>query len=184
MAGETGVWSVEEALEHHDFSYKLAKHIGEYLPKKEPLIDWGCGRGTYLRYFHDIGFEQLHGVEGTDYPAFEFGNIAIQDLTKAIVKDPIGNSLCIEVGEHIPKEYEGVFMQNLVENTSGILILSWAIPGQDGIGHVNCQHNFYVMEEMDKLGMGILVGDTMEIRKHVDNNMSYLRNTLMVFKKR
>ena len=40
------------------------------------------------------------------------------------------------------------------------------------------------MEEMDKLGMGILVGDTMEIRKHIDNNMSYLRNTLMVFKKR
>lgn len=184
MAGKTGIWTQEEALEHHDFSYRLAKFIGSYFPKNQPLIDFGCGKGTYLRYFHDIGFENLNGIEGEYLPFFEFGNITVADLTNKLECAPIGNSISIEVGEHIPKEYEKTFLNNLVNNTKDRLILSWAIPGQDGVGHVNCQHNFYIMEEMDKLGMGILVGDTMEIRKHIDNNMSYLRNTLMVFKKR
>lgn len=186
MPTTTGIWSVEEALEHHDFSYKLAKFIGDFLPKDDVIIDWGCGRGTLLRYLHDRGFSSLHGVEGTNFPAFEFGNIAIQDLTQPIVKDTIGHSICLEVGEHIPKFYEIEFLKNLSLNTAcgSKLILSWAIPGQDGIGHVNCMHNIEVIELMNILGFNLDFKNTLEIRQHVDNHTAYFRNTLMIFDKR
>lgn len=183
MAGKTGIWSVEEALEHHDFSYKLAKHIGNILPKNEPVIDFGCGRATLLRYLHDRGFEQLHGIEGTDFPAFEYGNIAVQDLTEPFIKDPIGNSICLEVGEHIEQEYADQFIKNIVENTSKRLILSWAIPGQSGIGHVNCKHNIWVIDRFEISGFKLDVEDTLEIRQHVDNHTAYFRDTLLIFDK-
>lgn len=179
---ETGIWDLAEATEHHAFSYKLAKFIGEYLPKEKMLIDFGCGSGTYLRYFHDIGFKLLHGVEGMELP-FEFGGVAVQDLSKSIIKDPIGNSLCLEVGEHIPSQYEHIFLDNICNNTNGKLILSWAIPSQDGVGHVNCRDNQWVVDEVCSRGFTANLVDTIEIRKHVDNHTAYFKDTLMIFDK-
>lgn len=184
MPSSTGIWNIEEALEYHDFSYKLAKFIGDYLPKNKRINDWGCGKGTYLRYLHDRGFEDLHGVEGEYLPFSEFGNISKMDLTKEINGLKIGNSICLEVGEHIPKEYEATFMDNLARNTEHTLILSWAIPGQDGIGHVNCQHNIYIISEMSKRGMELFIDDTLEARQHVDNHTAYFRNSLLIFNKK
>jgi len=183
MPTETGIWTIDEALAYHDFSYRLAKFIGSYLSKEESLIDFGCGRATYLKYFHDIGFKQLYGVEGTNFPAFEYSNITVQDLTVPFIKDSIGNSLCLEVGEHIDKKYEHIFIDNLVNNTQNKLILSWAKRGQEGIGHVNCQHNIYIIDQLQKKGMKFLVDDSLEIREHVDNHTSYFRDTLMIFQK-
>lgn len=181
MAGKTGIWTVEEALEHHDFSYLIAKFIGGFLPKDQVLTDWGCGKGSYLRYWHDVGFKYLFGIEGEHLPFFEFGNIDIYDLTTRMERAPIGNSVCLEVGEHIPKEFESVFIDNLVTNTKGKLIISWAIPGQAGIGHVNCQHNVYIVKEFEKRGMRLNIEDTLEIRQHVENRLHYFRDTLMIF---
>ena len=180
---ETGIWSIEEASKYHDFSYRLAKFIGDYLPKSEPVIDFGCGRGSYLRYLHDRGFESLHGIEGEALPFFEFSNVAVQDLTKPFNKDPIGNSICLEVGEHIPSEYTGIFLDNLVQNTKDKLILSWAIPGQQGIGHVNCQPNSWVILQVCDRGMAFILEDTMEVRKEIEGHYEYFRNTLLIFRK-
>jgi hypothetical protein len=183
MASKTGIWSVEEALEHHDFSYRLAKFIGDYFEKQDIITDFGCGRGTYLRYLHDRGYENLHGVEGEALPFFEFSDISVRDLTQPFQLDDIGHSICIEVGEHIPQEFADQFIKNIANNTSRKLIISWAIPGQDGIGHVNCKHNVWVIDRFEALGFKLDAEDTIEIRQHVDNNMSYLRNTLMIFNK-
>ena len=183
MAGETGVWSIEGALEYHDFCYKLAKHIGDILSKDEVVIDFGCGRATLLRYLHDRGFKKLYGIEGTDFPAFEYGNISVQDLTQPFTKDSIGNSVCLEVGEHIPQEYTDQFIKNITQNTNKRLILSWAIPGQAGIGHVNCKHNIWVISRLETMGFKLNVEDTLEIRQHVDNHTAYFRDTLLIFDK-
>lgn len=187
MPTETGIWTTREAIDNHDFSYRLAKWIGDFLDKKDVLIDWGCGIGSYLRYFHDRGFENLHGVEGTasirDFA--EFSNIMEQDLTKPITKYPIGNSLCLEVGEHIPIEYTDQFLNNICYNTahSKVLILSWAVPGQDGIGHVNCQENTWVIEQVCKRNMKFLMEPTTYARSVIEGHYEYFKNTLLCFQK-
>merc|ERR1711992_116500 len=54
--------------------------------------------------------------------------------------------LSIEVAEHIPKTGENAFMDNLVRHMKhdGIIILTWAYPGQGGHHHVNEQNKAYV----------------------------------------
>lgn len=182
MPTETGIYTEEEAVYGHDFSYRLAKWIGEYLPKNEKLIDIGCGPATYLRYLHDIGFSNLVGIEGTKQN-FEYGRVKIHDLSLPLDTIILGNVVCLEVGEHIPEEHLPVFLDNLCRSVSGKLILSWAIPGQDGIGHVSCRHNIWVINEMQKRGLELLVDDTLTVRTVIEDRLSYFRNTLMIFKK-
>lgn len=237
MPSETGIWSKEEAMQYHVFDYKLAQWIGQYLYKNEVVIDVGCGRATLLRYLHDIGFETLSGIDGSDQ-VFEFGSIldntqlskqlggmhipspynsigkiAIRDLSHPIILKseyprtttfPVynpshtaeivvsiwdhltsGHVICMEVGEHIPIEYAHFFMDNIAKLTAPKhkLILTWAIPGQDGIGHVNCQHNIWVINEIRSRGFFFLYEDSMLARQHVSNYAAWFRNTILVFEK-
>lgn len=188
MPTDTGIYTPEEATYGHDFSYRLAKWIGEYLPKNERVADFGCGPATYLRYLHDIGFEHLIGFEGTQQN-FEYGHVNICDLTVPFKKNGIvpegHNTICLEVGEHIPEHLLPVFFDNLISVVGiGKLILSWAIPGQDGIGHVSCRHNIWVVNEFEKRGFKLLVDDSISARNIVENRVSYFRNTIMIFEKK
>ena len=45
--------------------------------------------------------------------------------------------ISLEVAEHIPKQYELVYVDNLVRHAKEGIILSWAKIGQDGHSHVN-----------------------------------------------
>jgi hypothetical protein len=186
MPTDTGIWEQHEANQYHDFSYRLAQYIGQYLPKNKQVIDLGCGLATYLRYLHDIGFTKLLGVEGTQLTNFEFGNILVHDLSIPIEIDKKGNVICLEVGEHIAKEYEDVVIDNICKLCAddGFIIMSWAIPTQDGIGHVNCQHNIYILDKIAKRGFSLLLDDTLRVRGVVEDRLNYFRNTLMIFKKK
>lgn len=191
MPLESGVWTPDEALTGHDFSYRLAKWIGEYFPKNEPLVDVGCGPATYLRYLHDIGFKDLQGIEGTEQN-FEYGSVVLLDMVEdrptiaEVVREPnrSHNVICLEVGEHLPSYFLMAFLNDLTELAgNGKIILSWAVPGQDGIGHVSCRHNIWVIDQMQKRGMTLLVDDTLTVRTVVEDRLSYFRNTLMVFQR-
>lgn len=184
MPSTTGFWNDEEARTNHDFSYKLAKFIGEYFKKEDHLVDFGCGPGTYLRYLHDIGFTSLMGYEAIIPDGQEFNNIGGQDLATSFnMLNKAVNGLCLEVGEHIPKEYEAIFLDNLCNNCTERIVLSWAIPGQSGYGHVNCQYNIYIVQEMERRGWKMLVEDSLEARQHVEDRVHYFRDTLMIFGK-
>lgn len=178
MPLDTGIYTEEEAVYGHDFSYRLAKWIGEYLPKNKSVIDIGCGPAWYLRYLHDIGFTSLLGIEGTPQN-FEYGNVVIQDLTQP-TRYESDYAISLEVGEHIPEEYLSVFIDTVAQAKRKV-ILSWAIPGQDGIGHVSCKHNIWVIDEMAKRGFRLNVPDTLTVRTVVEDRVSYFRNTLMIF---
>lgn len=188
MPLDTGIWTAEEALTGHDFSYRLAQWIGEYLPKDEKVVDWGCGQATYLRYLHDIGFKDLRGYEGTQQN-FEYGNVVLWDLVVCPPDTPIvnysTNKICLEVGEHIPEMHLEAFINNICYGIGKgrKLILSWAVPGQDGIGHVSCRHNIWVINEFEKRGFKLLADDSLKARAVVEERLNYFRNTIMIFEK-
>lgn len=186
MPSATGYWNEEEAATGHDFSYRLAKFIGEYFDKDTPVNDFGCGKGEYLRYLHDIGFKSLCGYEGVVLEGRDFYTVKPQDLAVPFsLTLSQGNTISLEVGEHIPKEFEHVFIDNICNNTrkGGIAFISWAIPGQAGYGHVNCQHNIYIIEQFRQRGFTLLLEDTLNARASVEERFGYFRNTIMVFKK-
>jgi len=183
MPSHTGVWSPEEASTGHVFDYKLAQWMGDIFPKNVPLIDIGCGPATYLRYFHDRGFQSLHGIEGSQLN-FELSNVRVADLTGKVDLGVQGNVICLEVAEHIPEGYMEPFLQNVLRHVSknGLLFLSWGIPGQDGLGHVNCRHNIWVINELEERGYQFDLDYSLKARAMVSNYAHWLRDTIMVFR--
>lgn len=201
----TGIWTTQDEFKTHLFDYRLAQFIGRYFQKDIRVIDFGCGRGSYLKYLSDIGFQDVKGVEGSKDLDFEMEVKSGVDLATDYVNMGTGNVMSLEVGEHIPHEYFRHFMDTLVRHVknpdpdkgyvnengdpvhtpSGKLILSWAIPGQSGDGHVNCRPNVWVINEMNKRGMRFLGKETMDVRSVIEwgSRTEYFRESLMIFEK-
>jgi hypothetical protein len=179
MISETGVWSAEEQ-DAHIFSYNVARYAAKLFKDGIVIYDFGCGAGTYTEYFNDVDLFAC-GFDG--YVGENKLGLIQQDLTQPFQLKLQSNIICLEVWEHIPQEYEDVFIDNLVNNLKGYLILSVATPGQDGLGHVNCQPNNYVIEKLTGRGLKYKDRLTQEIRQQPENYVAYFKDTLMVFKK-
>lgn len=190
----TGFWSGDNAHNHHVHSPKLAKWISDLLlgkfnkcdmPKDKRIYDFGAGLGHYLKQLDEDGFTDLVGFEG-DVPVKKvFSGIFQQDLTKSIPEAfaDKGHVIMLEVGEHVHQEFESALIDNVSRFCRGYLVLSWAVPGQAGFGHVNCKTNEEVIEMLKEKGFLFLEGLTREARQNVDDNAPWFRNTLMIFYK-
>lgn len=180
MISETGVWG-EEEQHAHIFSYDVARYVWKLTSFNEGVIyDFGCGAGKYVQYFNDlnkfcIGYD---GYQQTNVIKY----IEQQDLTIPFITRYKSDILCLEVWEHIPQEYEETFIDNLVNNLKGYLILSVALPGQEGLGHVNCQTNQDVIDKLTARGLVFCPELTEQIRQVPENYVAYFRDTLMIFK--
>lgn len=192
MASETGIFTQDEANTGHLFSYRLAQYIANFLTGKTSIIDLGCGPGTYCRYFKDRGFLNVVGVEGLQLENFEYDKIQIFDLSKPFQLEwHPGHELkthvvCIEVGEHIPREFEKIFIENIKKHVekNHYLFISWAHEGQQGYGHVNCRPDWYIKQEFEAAGFRFEKTITEEIRRVPEGHVAYLKENLFVFRKR
>jgi hypothetical protein len=194
MITETGYWTSDDTQSIHVHDPNLSEWILNYLhdDKDKQLIDFGCGMADYLKKLHINGFTNLYGFEGEvreGSPNF----VDSWDLTNPIknyknynhLKNNAYNTICLEVGEHIPKQYESIFIDNITSLTTNKIILSWAIIGQLGDGHVNCMNNDEVISKMNKLGFDYLENDSMSARNSVSKSIaSWFLNTIMIFQKK
>ena len=174
-----GFWLTQDET-GHCFDHKLALELKD-LFKTSNVLDLGCGPGHYTKYFleNNIKSEGYDGNPNT--PIISKGLCKVADLTQLHVFEKKDWVLSLEVGEHIPKEYEHIFIQNLINHSNKGVVLSWAIPNQPGDGHVNCQDNQYVVDLMNKNGFKIDIQSSEKLRESAD--LWWFKNTLMVFKK-
>lgn len=176
-----GIWTLDTAKKRHRFDYTLAARIGEmWAPKR--FADLGCGNGRYCAVFKAYGWPLVHGYEGTqDIKTLGvYDDIFTLDLAKKRwVEINYDLVMSLEVGEHIPKEHEQVFIDNVCEFVKKDLILSWGIPGQGGKGHVNEQPNDYVVNEFYRRGFRYDKGRARDLRSHA--SLKWFKDTIMVF---
>lgn len=179
---ESGIWSLATAKKRHRYDSKLAEHIASMYKYVGSVADVGCGTGNYCKYLKDRGIPIVHGYEGTIgvKKIAVYDDIMTVDLTKRrwvdIAYDLV---ICLEVGEHVPKNYEQVFIDNLCRYVSKDLILSWAVPGQGGAGHFNELSNEYVIRELAKRGFVFDNDASMKLREA--SSLKWFRNTILVF---
>ncbi len=188
MPGKTGIWNQEEANKGHLFSYRLAQFIHKLIDDKPNWIyDFGCGKATYVKYLEDMGNKAL-GIEGEELEDFETGAYMVKDLSQPLscMEEDEGHVISIEVGEHIPKEYEGTFITNISNHVKqgGYLVLSWAHEGQQGDGHVNCKPAWWIIQEFNKVGFELDIAESDRARACVENHVAYLKENLFVFRKK
>jgi hypothetical protein len=142
-----------------------------------------------MEYFNRLANFTCDGVDGNPYSAqLVHHPVYIADLSKPVnLGARYDWVLSLEVGEHIPAEYEETFMQNLDKHSKDGIVLSWAVRGQGGDGHVNCKDNEEVIPVVCSMGYDYEIVKTKELREECatyPNVGWWFRNTLMVFRRR
>lgn len=115
--------------------------------KPNSVIDFGCGRGSWLAVAESLGSNKLKGLEGDWVKKEELLTQNI-DLTNVDFEEGFDITkkydlcICCEVAEHISEKQANSFIDNLC-HASDIIIFSAAIPYQGGANHVNEQWQSY-----------------------------------------
>jgi hypothetical protein len=179
-----GFWENNTVVGHYNDNVLLDEIRNILLTNNiTTVLDLGCGPGFYVKNIKDIT-TNLKCYDGNpNTPTLTNGLCGVLDLSKDFnLNDIFECVLSLEVGEHIPKEFESIFLDNITKHSSNMVILSWAIEGQTGDGHVNCQNNDYIISEMDK--RGFVYDETTSLNVRSKNVVFWFKNTFMVFKRK
>lgn len=162
----------------------IAKHLGG---ENYSLIEIGAGVGQYgyylrarnasLRWF---GYDGAENVE-----EFTGGFVAWTEVTdETLDAIPFRGDwvMSLEVGENVPPNRTEEFIKTLDRHNEKGVVLSWAIPGQEGLRHANAMSNEEVVEIMAKHGY-VQNEWCRAFQKEVRENAQYVwfRETVMVF---
>jgi len=188
----TGYWhgvidanGLDEFGNHqHYFDESLAQELSTFLTTEETqrLVDFGCGRGDYVKFLQGEGF-LCDGYDGNPYtPSISNGLCKVLDLSQDFTLPKTYEwIISLEVAEHLPPQYEEAFVENLCNHSEKGIIISWAIEGQAGHGHFNCKNNDYVKEQFSQ--RGYTNDEEAENILRRASTLSWFENTIMVFRK-
>lgn len=184
-----GYWQSTSYAGHY-YDNGLAKGLLKLLPfmNVKTIADLGCGPGWYVALFRRNGYD-ANGYDGNpnveEMSAPLFGNgfyCQCVDLTGELeAEEPFDLIFSLEVGEHIPAQWEDIYLANLTRNAVRYVLLSWAIEGQTGDGHVNCRPNSYIVNKMKKLGFSV----NTPVRNYLRKSASFwwFKHTIMLFER-
>ncbi|MBS0620863.1 MAG: methyltransferase domain-containing protein [Verrucomicrobia bacterium] len=179
-----GFWEGEEALHDHKYDAPLSQAIATFFAEEgaHSLVDFGCGMGDYTKALEAHGFscEAYDGNPAT--PLLTAGLGKTLDLAEPFdLHKRFDWVLCLEVGEHIPKAHETTLLENLIRHSEKGILLSWALPGQGGVGHVNEEENRYIEERLTSYGYDRDLIAEEKLRAAA--SWWWFRNTVMVFRR-
>jgi len=107
------------------------------------IVDVGCGDGTWLSVFRDLGIGDLVGLDG-DYVDRRQLQISLDqfkatDLSSRFeITRTFDLAISLEVAEHLPPESAEGFVDSLTR-LAPVVLFSAAIPFQGGTQHLNEQ---------------------------------------------
>lgn len=167
----------------HKFDVNLGHCIRDCIidRKLKSVIDLGCGNADYARLLIQSNLE-VECYDGNPFTPKMTGGLAkILDVGELFTLGRCFDvSLCLEVGEHIPRSRESNLLANLLTHTAHMMIVSWAIPGQGGIGHVNERPNDYI-EDRITAETDWNRCDAIESKLRDSASFWWFKNTTMVF---
>lgn len=147
------------------------------------VIDVGCGVGTRLAAYRDVGVPRILGLDGEwalrsglEIPPERFR--AIDLANEGEVDERIDLAQSLEVAEHLSEEAADRFVA-LLTSLAPVVLFSAAIPGQGGEHHVNEQWPGYWASRMKARGYEAF--DV--VRRHLWHDGSvawwYVQNTVL-----
>jgi hypothetical protein len=175
----TGAWNISEDVYFLDES--LADGIAE-LARGSSVLELGSGTGKYVKYLRSTGkLRSIVGYDGVpNIHELSRGLVQHADFTKEGNLFPDADwVLSLEVGEHIPVAHEKTFLEYLTKQSRVGIIISWALPGQGGVGHVNLKTNEEVIGIMRSAGFRLLMHSSQKLRQAA--RLSWFKKTLFAF---
>lgn len=182
MIHDRGYWVGLNVRNEHAYDSVLSESLLTFTKQEQgSYIDFGCGLGNYVKHLRDNGVN-IRGYDGNpETPTLSDGYCEVLDLSQPANVEPVDWVISLEVGEHLPAQYEDIFIDNLHRHNTKGIILSWAVKGQGGHGHFNEQNNDYVKEKICKLGYINDVEQENFFRERC--SLGWFRNTIMVFRR-
>lgn len=149
------------------------------------VSDFGAGVGQYGVYLKSrIPYLVYNGYDGAgDIESFTSGVIKYVDLTVPLDLPVTEWIVSLEVGEHIPSKFEGMYLRNIHRHNCKGVILSWGILGQGGENHINNHSNEYITQIFNDLGYNrdLVLESKFRIP---DMNYGWFVHSTMVFRRR
>jgi hypothetical protein len=135
--------------------------IGKYLRRQfklNSIVDFGCAVGSFLEGAFLAGTGVIRGYEYAFSAAQPYMNPIVKPfIVEGNVGKPIecGKFECamsIEVAEHLIEEEVEVFIKNLTDSASKMIILTAAPPEQDGFYHLTLKPYEFWIEKIESKG--------------------------------
>lgn len=164
QVASTGFWSgtPESLNDEHCYDPPLSQALVDFFNSEgaKTIVDLGCGLGDYSKHLKAEGFEVRAFDGNPDTEALTNGIGRTWDLTEPIASSPASDLandgvdwvVFLEVLEHIPAEYTEAVLDNVDALAKQGVVMSVAVPGQGGLGHVACRTNQEVKQMMLKRG--------------------------------
>lgn len=167
---------------HIDADEGVARSIHSVIaPQNASVTDLGAGVGQYGRWLAREGwsgrYEAYDGAINVD--AFTEGYVQWADLTIPLRGAESDWVMCLEVGEHIPAEFEEVVLDNVANNARCGALVSWGVPNQGGHGHVNNRPNEWVVDRLRRRGFSYREEASHAIRRRAQYD--WFKKTTMLF---
>ena len=111
------------------------------------VIDVGCGSGEYLEAMRSHGV-QVHGIELAVAALARCKEKGLEVVAIDLIREPslpwqADVVYSFEVAEHLPKSGARNFVRLVTSSAREHVVMTAALPGQPGLGHVNCQPKSY-----------------------------------------
>ncbi len=174
----TDIYTPAFFAEHHGttaLSASVVAPLVKDMLEPRSVLDLGCGQGEWLEAF---GVDDFVGV---DIAAPEREGFIRHDLT---TKLDLGRTfdlvISLETAEHLPEEAADTYVESIVRHTDEAVLFSAALPGQEGLHHVNCQPHEYWHWKFHQHGLEM----TDPIRPRISEDMRvswWYRNNLFLY---
>ena len=135
--------------------------LTDLLPKPNSVVDFGCGRGMWLKAFKDSGIEVLVGVDGSWLSQRDMIDQDVVfypvDLNQPIAISGEGKfdlAISVEVAEHLGDESAVTFAKS-ISGHSDVIIFSAAYENQGGTNHINERPHSYWGAIFNELGYDV-----------------------------
>lgn len=181
---EKGYWETDTSIGYF-YDPNLSLNLIHILKENNSnsVVDFGCGIGDYVRDIKESGIH-CEGYDGNPNTGIlTKGLCGVLELSEPFyLENKFDCVLSFEVGEHIPKQYEQTFLNNICNHTKDLIILSWAIIGQGGDGHINCQNNEYIINQIESRGFFYQEQTSLMLRNSA-TTVEWFKNTILAFKR-
>jgi hypothetical protein len=148
--------------------------------RPDSVVDLGCGVGTWLASFASHGVADIRGYDGewvrADQLQIPSEAFMATDLTRPVEADRrFSLAISLEVAEHLPAQAAVTLVDSLV-GLSDVVVFSAAVPGQEGVNHVNLQWPQYWHRLFERKGWKCFDVVRPAIWHHEDVETWYQRN--------
>lgn len=159
----TGNMAVKYIHEEDTHNLQSPNIIVSYLVEKfKPgsVVDIGCGLGTFLRVFKELGTKEVIGIDGKWVDRNKLF-INTEEFIEADLEAPINLNrtfdlvLCLEVAEHLSERSADTIVDSLTR-LGKTIIFSAATHKQGGQNHINEQPFSYWKEKFESRGYIII----------------------------